>query len=124
MADQIIGTGHGITTAEWSTGGYTVTQGIVTSVDIEPTAEQEPIPNQAGGEAGRLLFNKGRTATVECLVKNGQAVPAPGASFTVTAAAAGGGNLVGVVVSAKFMGKLKSWQVFQITVDKKDAMTL
>ena len=124
MADLIKGTGHGMTTAQWSTSGMTTTLGICTSCEVETTAEREPIPNQAGGTQARLYYDTGRTATLEILVKDGQTAPKPGDDITITLPAAGGGTLDGIVESAKYSGRLKQWQVFNVTVEKKDAMTL
>lgn len=121
MADAIVGTGHNLTTAQWSTTGASTTLGIVLSMEYEPVAESEPIPNAAAGEQGRLFFNKGKTITMECACKSGGVLPSPGDTLTLTSAV---GAVSGVVMSAKHSAKQRGWQVFQITIEKRDAMSL
>ena len=125
MADAIVGTGHGLTTAEWSTSGASHAVGIITGWTNIPTAEKEPIPNQAAGEAGMLFFNKGRRAEVTALIKNGQTLPAIGATITVTLPATGGGSITGYVdTEPKVTGRLRAWIEVSFVVVKPDAMTL
>ncbi len=125
MADAIVGTGHGLTTAEWSTSGATNAVGIITGYTKTSTADKEPIPDQAGGEAGTLFYNKGGRLEVTALLKNGQTAPAVGASVTVNLPTTAGGNFTGIVdTEPKVTGRLRAWMEVSFTVYKPDAMTL
>ncbi len=124
MADAIVGTGHGLTTAEWSTSGAGNAVGIITGYTNVATADKESIPNQAGGEAGVLFYNKGRRLEVEALIKNAQTAPAIGASVTVTLPATAGGDFTGLVdTEPKVTGRLRAWLVVTFVIYKPDALT-
>lgn len=126
MSDQIVGTGHGLTTAEWSTSGASHAVGIITQYESLSTSEKEPIPNQAGGDQGILFYNKGRRVRISAIIKNGQTAPAVGALVTVALPATAGGEAASFIVDSdpKVTGRLKAWQEVTFEVFKPEALAV
>lgn len=112
MAETIVGTGHGVTTAEWSTNNVaapaTGTYGVVIGLSIVNGAQREPIPKNNGGTYGVIFYDETDEVELEIVSKNGATLPAQGDALTVTEGT--GGGAVSTVIRVTEVGRTYAYR--------------